>query len=261
MSKYEEFKHTIERLRAEDGCPWDRAQTYESLKKTIIEEAAELIGGVDVYQETGNPANLIEEIGDLFMQLMMEAKIGEENGIFTMDDAIAGINAKMIQRHPHVFGAEKIGTLEEEREAWNKLKAKEHADKAWLDPYTAGGMEQAIELITKAQSRKGFHHLRALRRIEELNLQKHPEGGWFAEIYTADRSFGTVQNDRPCGGSIYFLLEGNDVSHFHVIDCDELWYHHEGCGVKIHCITPEGTYSMEFSQSYLIIYHLNYPIL
>ena len=74
-------------------------------------------------------------------------------------------------------------------------------------------------------------------RTEELKkayeLQQHPEGGWFAEVYTAPFE----RNGRPLAGSIYFLLDSGEISHFHQIDCDEIWYHHEGCAVKITAIT------------------------
>ncbi len=70
---------------------------------------------------------------------------------------------------------------------------------------------------------------------EEYNLEKHPEGGWFSESYTAPFESG----NRSLMGSIYFLLEGDEISHFHQIDCDEIWYHHEGCGLKITMIIEE----------------------
>ena len=67
------------------------------------------------------------------------------------------------------------------------------------------------------------------------NLQQHPEGGWFSEVYTAP----SKKDGRALAGSIYFLLDGSEVSHFHQIDCDEIWYYHEGCGMKITVITGE----------------------
>ena len=70
---------------------------------------------------------------------------------------------------------------------------------------------------------------RANELKEKYRLERHPEGGWFSEVYTSSFSFG----DRAFMGSIYFLLEGDDISHFHQIDCDEIWYHHEGCALKI----------------------------
>ncbi|MBE5909511.1 MAG: cupin domain-containing protein [Lachnospiraceae bacterium] len=71
---------------------------------------------------------------------------------------------------------------------------------------------------------------------EEYQLQQHPEGGWFAEVYTAPFE----KEGRPLAGSIYFLLDAGEISHFHQIDCDEIWYFHEGCGMTITMLTPDG---------------------
>jgi predicted cupin superfamily sugar epimerase len=73
--------------------------------------------------------------------------------------------------------------------------------------------------------------------IETLGLSAHPEGGFFRRVYSAPFAY---LEDRACGGSIYFLLRGGDVSHFHRIDCDELWYFHRGCGLRICCIDEAG---------------------
>lgn len=78
-------------------------------------------------------------------------------------------------------------------------------------------------------------------RIEKFKLEAHPEGGWFAEVYTAPSIYGTSLDGRPMGGSIYFLLAEKDISHFHIIDCDEIWYYHEGCGVEIWLLKEDGT--------------------
>ena len=79
--------------------------------------------------------------------------------------------------------------------------------------------------------------------IEKYHLHPHPEGGHFAEVYTAPYLY---QENRECAGSIYFMLVKNDISHFHVIDCDEIWYFHEGCGMKITMIDEDGNVSGGF---------------
>ena len=76
----DELIEVVKRLRAPDGCPWDKEQTHESLKAGIIEEAAEVIGGINIYSQTGNPENLKEELGDLLLQVVMQAQIAEEEG-------------------------------------------------------------------------------------------------------------------------------------------------------------------------------------
>ncbi|MBQ5340502.1 MAG: hypothetical protein J6W57_00655, partial [Oscillospiraceae bacterium] len=113
MEAFDKLKSIIARLRAEDGCPWDREQTHASLKPGCIEEAAEVICGINVLEATGNAENLKEELGDLLLQVMMHAQIAEEEGLFTMEDVLKGISEKMIRRHPHVFGDVKVGGSDE----------------------------------------------------------------------------------------------------------------------------------------------------
>ena len=99
-----ELRETVARLRAEDGCPWDRAQTHETLKPECVEEAAEVICGINILRETGRPDSLIEELGDLLLQVLMHAQIAEEEGLFSLSQVISCVNEKMVRRHPHVFG-------------------------------------------------------------------------------------------------------------------------------------------------------------
>ena len=110
----EELMQTVATLRAPQGCPWDRAQTHESLKAACVEEAAEVVCGINILSETGRAQSLMEELGDLLLQVVMHAQIAEEEGLFTMEDVIRGINRKMIRRHPHVFGEESLKYLPEE---------------------------------------------------------------------------------------------------------------------------------------------------
>ena len=77
--------------------------------------------------------------------------------------------------------------------------------------------------------------------VRELKLEKHPEGGWFAEVYTAPVSFAEGSGQRALAGSIYYLLGGADISAFHEIDCDELWYYHEGTGMRLYVLKQDGT--------------------
>lgn len=125
MQSFDEFKEVVRRLRTPDGCPWDREQTHSSLKPGIVEEAAEVLCGINIYEETGNAENLKEELGDLLLQVVMQTQIAEEEGIFTMDDVIKGITDKMIRRHPHVFGDVNVVSSEEVLINWEEIKLKE----------------------------------------------------------------------------------------------------------------------------------------
>ena len=156
MTKFEEFEEVIARLRAPDGCPWDRAQTHMSLKKTCIEEAAEVICGINILDQTGDADNLKEELGDLLMQVVLHARIAEEKGLFTMDDVIQSIIDKMIRRHPHVFGDSDGPGTDGSKESWEEIKKQEKAGKEWTEEYLPEAFEEAKELIDKAKERKGF---------------------------------------------------------------------------------------------------------
>ena len=156
MDSFDNFRRIIKRLRAEDGCPWDREQTHGSLKASVIEEAAEVISGINIYDETGNPENLKEELGDLLLLIVMQAQIAEEEGIFTMDDVISGITEKMIRRHPHVFGDTKVNDSREVLDNWEEIKKLEKAGKEDDRPYLAGAFDEAGDLIERARRRKGL---------------------------------------------------------------------------------------------------------
>ena len=156
MESFDKLKSIVARLRAEDGCPWDREQTHTSLKPACIEEAAEVICGINVLEATGNPENLKEELGDLLLQVMMHAQIAEEEGLFTMDDVVKGISEKMIRRHPHVFADVNVSGSEEVLRNWEQIKAKEKEGKAVEADYLQQAFDESIRLIHAAIKRKGY---------------------------------------------------------------------------------------------------------
>ncbi len=159
MTKFEEFEQIIARLRAPDGCPWDREQTHASLKRPCIEEAAEVICGINILEQTGDADNLKEELGDLLLQVVMHARIAEEEGYFTMDDVIQAIIDKMVRRHPHVFGSALAGTSEEVLSNWEEIKKQEKAGREWMDQYLPGAFGEAKSLIDAAAERKGISRI------------------------------------------------------------------------------------------------------
>ena len=111
----------IAQLRGPGGCPWDIEQTHESLKKCLQEEAGEVMEAID----NKDDANLCEELGDLLLQVVMHTQIASETGRFTMDDVIQGVSAKMVRRHPHVFGDAKASNSEESLNLWAEIKRQE----------------------------------------------------------------------------------------------------------------------------------------
>ena len=129
----EEFKDIIEMLRSENGCPWDRVQTHESLKPCMMEEAAEVLAGIRILNQTGNGENLKEELGDVLLQVMMHSQIAKEEGLFSFEDVVDDISRKMIRRHPHVFVQEPINvdSVEQVLTNWEDIKKKEKQGKEW----------------------------------------------------------------------------------------------------------------------------------
>lgn len=155
MSEFERFVEVIAALRGENGCPWDKEQTHESLKRYIIEEAAEVVAAVNIYEKTGNAANLQEELGDLLLQVVLQARIAEEEGLFNIEDVAKGIADKMVRRHPHVFepGME-TDSMEEIHRVWDEIKEKEKAGKEWMDAYLPEAFDESKEHIETARKRK-----------------------------------------------------------------------------------------------------------
>ena len=118
---FEELKELFARLRAPDGCPWDRKQTHDSLKPYLVEESYEVLQTLD----DGDPQKLREELGDLLLQIMLHAQIASEEGEFTIDDVIQTLRDKLIHRHPHVFGEVKVKDAAEVKQNWELLKQNE----------------------------------------------------------------------------------------------------------------------------------------
>jgi len=150
----------LARLRAPDGCPWDREQTHESLLKHLLEEAVEVVEAVRARDD----ANLAEELGDVLLQVVFHAQIASEAGRFTVDDVVGSISQKMVRRHPHVFGTAVAETPEAVHTQWEHIKAAEKA---------AAGKTQAASVLDRIS-----RSLPALMRAQEI--QKKTMGAGFA---------------------------------------------------------------------------------
>jgi tetrapyrrole methylase family protein/MazG family protein len=112
------------RLRAPDGCPWDRRQTHDSLRPFVLEEAYETVDAI----ERGAPADLAEELGDLFLQVILHAQLSAEEGEFDLTDVYRTLGAKIVRRHPHVFGDVEVADAAEVLRNWETIKAGERAE-------------------------------------------------------------------------------------------------------------------------------------
>ncbi len=118
-AKFDRLLGLMARLRAPGGCPWDREQSVESLRRYLIEEAYEVIDAIDRQDWAG----LTEELGDVQLQIVFQSQIASENGWFSIDDVLDHINEKLVRRHPHVFGAESAETAGEVLHRWDEIKA------------------------------------------------------------------------------------------------------------------------------------------
>ena len=156
MTEIERFLETVRILRSKNGCPWDREQTHSSLKPPCIEEAAEVICGINILEETGNPDNLKEELGDLLLQIALHAQIASEEGLFDFEDVARCVNEKMIRRHPHVFGEEQIDDAGGVLKRWEEIKLQEKSGKEWMNEHLPEAFEESKELIERAKKRKGY---------------------------------------------------------------------------------------------------------
>jgi ATP diphosphatase len=141
----DELLDIMRRLRAEvGGCPWDRAQTLETLVPHTLEEAYEVADAI----ERGDGAGLRDELGDLLFQIVFYARIAEEEGRFTFADVAAGIAAKLIRRHPHVFGAGRVDDAQAQAAAWEAHKARERREAGAHG--TLAGVARALPALTRA---------------------------------------------------------------------------------------------------------------
>lgn len=149
------FRQIIATLRGPNGCPWDQKQTHESLKKYLLEEAHEYLAAVDAEDDFA----MIEELGDVLLQVFLHAQIGEDQGYFTLEDVLASVSEKMIRRHPHVFGDVSVEDADDVVANWEAIKAEEKgiSDKPLLEEeYRASSALQTAYNYQKKAAKVGF---------------------------------------------------------------------------------------------------------
>ena len=156
MAEIQRLKEIVETLRSENGCSWDKVQTHMSLKPACIEEAAEVINGINILNDTGDAENLKEELGDLLLQVMFHSVIAEEEGLFTFEDVAKVVSDKMVRRHPHVFSGVTYESKEAQHKTWEEIKRAEKEGKNDYSDYLPRAFEESKQLIDKAKERKGL---------------------------------------------------------------------------------------------------------
>ena len=200
---YEDLLEIIRLLRSEDGCPWDKAQTHQSIRRGLLEEAYEAAEGID----NDDPVLLKEELGDVLMQVVFHADIESDAGRFTIDDVCDGVVKKLLFRHPHVFGSECEDSPESVPVSWDKLKRQEKGQKTVADSMDSvarslPGLWRAEKLQSKAAS-AGFEWPAvqgALDKLEEEvgELRRAVEEGGDVPEELGDVLFAAVKVGRFC---------------------------------------------------------------
>ena len=150
---FQRFSEVVAKLRSPDGCPWDREQTLETIKPYTLEETYELLEAID----SGDDALIVEELGDLLLQVVLDAQIGADAGRFSLLDVVEGISAKMIERHPHVFGDTEANSSAEVLQNWELEKQRKKQRDSVLDgiPVALPSLARAARLTKKA-ARVGY---------------------------------------------------------------------------------------------------------
>lgn len=205
MSKsysFDDLRHIIETLRSENGCPWDREQTHESLTPCMLEEAAEVAASIRIYQKTGNHKNLCEELGDVLLQVLLHSQIASEEGRFTLDDVIQAICEKMIRRHPHVFGTKKAGTASEVLSNWEAIKKEEKASQEWVRSEL---LDIPVELPALMRAQK------VIKKVDKQTLEKKSFSEEKQEIRGILRELtgeNIEEENRLRVGNLFYLISG-----------------------------------------------------
>jgi MazG family protein len=199
--QFEALVRIMERLRADDGCPWDREQTRQTLKPFLIEEAYEVVEAID----KGDPKQIMEELGDLLFQVVFHAHLAAERREFTMGQVLAAIADKMVRRHPHVFGDGTASTADEVLEQWEELKRKERNAAAAAPVSALDGVPRELPGLLRAQrlqdkaSKVGFDW----PEISGVTAKIEEE---FGELSEAIRSAAPEEIEQELGDVLFSLV-------------------------------------------------------
>jgi tetrapyrrole methylase family protein/MazG family protein len=201
-TRFDRVVEVMAALRAQDGCPWDRKQTHESLKPYLLEEAYEVIETID-QQDT---EKLREELGDVLLQVLFHSQIAAETGSFTVDDVIETLSTKLVRRHPHVFGdnnqTEHVSSSEQVLAQWEDIKRAEREatgnTQSALDgvPKTLPALLRAYQIQARA-SRVGFDWPQSEAGLEQILAKVAEEIGELREALAPSRTRTESEANRP----------------------------------------------------------------
>ncbi len=202
------LREVLRRLRAEGGCPWDRKQTHQTIRRYLFEEAAEVADAID----SGDPAQLCDELGDLLFQVVFHSGLAEEKGQFTLEDVARACVQKMVRRHPHVFGQERIDTVDGVWARWDEIKRAEKPSRA--DEGMLGGVPRSLSALPRAQklqhkaAAEGFDWPRVSGVCEKVREE-------LGEFETALATGGDIEEEV---GDL--LFSGVNLGRFAGLDCE-----------------------------------------
>lgn len=210
--RFSSLRSIIQTLRGPNGCPWDRKQTHQSLKRYLIEECYELIEAID----ENDIDHMIEELGDVLLQVMLHSQIGDDEGFFSIDDVIRLLTDKMIRRHPHVFGNVEAKNPEEAIKSWEEVKKSENRNES----------ESLLDSVSKALPAlsKAYHYQRKAAKVgfDWPNV----EDAWAKVLeelneFQAEVKTNSQQKEKAIGefGDILFALV--NVGRFYGIEPEE----------------------------------------
>jgi MazG family protein len=145
--KFQKLVSIMARLRGEGGCPWDREQTFDTIKQYTLEETYEVLDAIDQRDWPG----LAEELGDFMLQAVFYAQMASEQGLFGIADSLDAINEKLVRRHPHVFGTESAETAGDVKRIWGEVKAAEKKEKGQHEEGLLSGVPRALPALMEAQ--------------------------------------------------------------------------------------------------------------
>ncbi len=173
MEKFDQLLQIADRLLGENGCPWDREQTFYTLQPYLLEETHELLEAID----SQSPVHMAEELGDVLYALVFIAKLGEIQGLFTLSEAIQGVSEKLIRRHPHIFGEESISSTDDVVKNWEAIKKKEMGGKGRKS--ILDGIPPSLPALPRSQ--KILHKLGRAKsplfpKVEEARLNEEEVG-------------------------------------------------------------------------------------
>jgi tetrapyrrole methylase family protein / MazG family protein len=182
MDEFKSLIDIVDRLLAPDGCPWDREQTLQSMRHLLIEECYEVIEAIDLNHDR----QLEEELGDLLFNVIFLCKLAEKEKRFTLVDVIRHITAKLVRRHPHIFGEAKVSSSKEVLEQWEKIKQTENKDQKRRES-ALDGIPKDLPTLARAQ--------KMMRKFDKLRFEPHPssEGSFSPEERAGQALWDLIQ--------------------------------------------------------------------